>query len=411
MRDSQPVFFVGLDIGTSQVRCVIGTLDTRSEEPAVSVVGYGSAINSGMKKGTIAHIEEVSSAINQAVIEAERIAGVRVTEATVNVNGVHIGSMDSRGVIAISAANREITEEDKLRAEEAATIVQIPSNKEIIQVFPKSYRVDGHESIKDPKGMKGVRLEVDTHIVFASTPNLRSVDAVLEKVRLRPSHRTVSGLAAAEATLSREQKEAGTLVIDIGAGTTNLSIIEDGEVQHISVIPMGGINITNDLAIGLKVDLKIAEAVKLKHASVFEHGKKGKVSVSKGNKNFVFDGSDVEMIVEARVDEIFEYIEKTLKKIHKFQKLPGGIVIVGGSANIPGLASMAKDRLGLASRIGKINAPLSGVADDIKDPSFVTAIGLMELDMLFKEQGMATYDNGTMSDSFIGFISNLFKRK
>mgnify|MGYP003387786929 CR=1 FL=1 len=410
MRDTQPSFFIGLDIGTSAVRCVVGTLDATRDEPIVSVVGHGMAENTGMKKGLVAHVEEVANAINQAVTEAERIAGIRIHEATVNVNGVHVSGLDSKGVIAISAANREITGEDKSRVEEAATIVQIPSNKEIIQVFPKNYRVDGHESIKDPRGMRGVRLEVDAHIVIASTPNLRSLDAVLDKVHIQSMHHTVSGLAAAEAILSRDQKEAGTLVMDIGASTTNLAIIEDGEVQHISVIPMGGINVTNDLAIGLKTELEIAEMVKVKHASLSGQSKKDKVSVQHGSKNHVFDSEEVAMITEARVDEIFEYVEKALKKIHKFQKLPGGIVIVGGTANIPGIAQLAKDKLGLAARVGKVNSSLSGIVDDIQDPSFVTAIGLMELDMIFKEQEVVSYDGNVFSDSFMGFLGNLFNR-
>ncbi len=409
MRETQPSFFVGLDVGTSTVRCVIGTLDATNEETSLSVIGHGSAVNTGMRKGLVAHVDEVASAINQAITEAERIAGVRIESATVNVNGVHVSGADSTGVIAISAANREITNEDKVRAEEAATIIQIPSNREIIQVFPKNYRVDGHESIKDPRGMRGVRLEVDTHIVTASTPNLRGLDAVLERVNIRPSHHTVAGLAAAEVVLSRKQREAGTLVLDIGAGTTNLAVIEDGEVQYVSVIPMGGINITNDLAIGLKTDLEIAEMVKLKHAALAGHAKKGNVSVQHESRNHVFDAEDVSMIIEARVDEIFDYVEKELKKVHRARKLPGGVVIVGGTAKIPGIDHLAKEKLGLASRVGKIH-PLGGIAEDIQDSSFITAIGLMELDMLFQEQEDRGYASSGGSDSWIGLLGNFWQK-
>lgn len=409
MRETQPNIFVGLDVGTSTVRCVVGTLDATKEEPTLSVIGHGSAPNTGMRKGLIAHVEEVASAINHAITEAERISGVRIQSATVNVNGVHVSGSDSTGVIAISTANREITNEDKIRAEEAATIIQIPSNREIIQVFPKNYRVDGHESIKDPRGMKGVRLEVDTHIVTASTPNLRGLDAVLERVNVMPSHHTVAGLAAAEVVLSRKQREAGTLVLDIGAGTTNLAVIEDGEVQHVSVIPMGGINITNDLAIGLKTDLEIAELVKIKHAALAGHAKTGSVSVQHENRNHVFDGEDVSMIVEARVEEIFDYVEKELKKIHKSRKLPGGIVLVGGTSKIPGIDHLAKEKLGLASRVGKVH-PLGGIADDIQDKAYITAIGLMELDMLFEGQSDHNYSSAGSGEGFIGLIGNFWQK-
>ncbi len=409
MRDTQPSFFVGLDVGTSMVRCVVGTLGTSADEPSLSVVGHGQAPNTGMRKGLIAHVDEVAGAINQAVTEAERMAGIRISSATVNVNGVHVSGMDSKGVIAISSANREITDDDKLRVEEAATIVQIPSNREIIQVFPKNYRVDGHDNIKDPRGMRGVRLEVDTHIVTASTPNLHGLDAVLDKVNIKPSHHTVSGLASAEVVMSRNQKEAGTLVLDIGASTTNMAIIEDGEVQHVAVIPMGGTNITNDLAIGLKTDLDIAELVKIKHAAVSGHAKKGSVSVQVDNRNHVFDAEELTMITEARIEEIFEFVEKELKKVHKSRKLPGGVVIVGGTANIPGIAHLAKEKLGLASRIGKTH-PLGGIAEDLQGPSFVTVIGLMELDLLLQGQGDTPMGNSGGVDGVFGAISNFWQK-
>lgn len=413
MRDTQPNYFVGLDVGTSSVRCVVGSLDVASEEARMSVIGYGKSENLGMRKGLVVHLDDVAAAVNQAVSEAERIAGVPVRNATVNVNGTHISGLDSKGVIAISAANREISLEDKMRVEDAATIVQIPANREIIQVFPKNYRVDGHDSIKDPVGMRGVRLEVDTHIVTVATPNIRSLDAALEKAHIVPTHHTVSGLAAAEAILNRQQKEAGTLVLDIGASTTNLAVIEDGEVQHVAVIPMGGSHITNDLAIGLKTDLEIAELVKTHHAALAGAGKFGRLSVVHEKMNHAFDSEDIHMVVEARVEEIFEYIEKELKRIHKSRKLPGGVVLVGGTANIPGIAVFGREKLQLAARLGNLEN-LHGIIDDIKKPDYVTAIGLMQLDMLFAEQiGMQHHSGGGHGSSdggILGTVTGLFNR-
>ena len=234
MREQIPPHFVGLDVGTSTVRCVVGMLDN-SDSVAPSIIGYGTAVNNGMRKGVVVHIEDVAQAVVQAITEAERISGIRLNDATVSVNGSHIVGMNSRGVIAISGANREISLDDRLRVEEAATIVQLPPNRDIIQVFAKNYRLDGQDNIKDPVGMHGVRLEVDTHIVTASTPSLKTLDSALEKAGIRPTHHTVSSLAAAEAVLNRQQKESGTVLLDIGAGTTNLVVVEDGEVQHVAV--------------------------------------------------------------------------------------------------------------------------------------------------------------------------------
>lgn len=387
MRESPSQFFVGLDIGTSAIRCVIGTFDSNSEEPRIAVVGYGSSPNSGMRKGTITHLDDVAGAIHNAVVEAERISGLHIENATVNINGAHVSGIDSKGVIAISTANKNISLEDRMRVEEAATIVQLPSNRQIIQVFPKNYKVDGHDSIKDPVGMQGVRLEVDAHLVTAATPNLQSLDLALHKSNIYPSNHTASGLAAAEIVLSRKQREAGSVVVDVGASTTNIAVIEDGEVQHVAVIPMGGNNITNDLAIGLKVDLEIAEEVKIKHAALADAGKNGRVSVEYDKRNYVFEADDIKMIIEARVEEILEYVDKELRKIHRSQKLPGGIVLVGGSAKIPGFAEYAKHRLGLPSKVGSLG-DIAGITDDIQDLSFIVAVGLMQLDMIFADQSI-----------------------
>lgn len=411
MSDNLPAHYVGLDIGTSRVRCIIGTVDENSPEPHINIVGHGSCQNSGMRKGLITHLDEVANAVEQAVVEAERMSGIRISHATVNVNGSHVSSLNSKGVVAISANDRTISVSDRIRAEEAATIVQIPQNREILQVFPKNYRVDGQDNIKDPVGMKGIRLEVDVHIVTAATPSVKSLEALFEKVNIRPAHYTVSGLAAAEAVLNRNQREAGSLVADIGAGTINLAIIEDGEVQDIAVIPMGGNNITNDLAIGLKTDLEIAEKVKIEYARIGDKVKAGEAEISYGGDKHVFDLEEVSMIVEARVEEMFEYIEKELKRVEKSKKLPGGVVLVGGSVNIPGVDSFAKQYLGLSCKKGKLNDS-RGITDGIEGIEYVTAIGLMNLDMLFGSQSDNSYNSNRffMPIAIFDYINNVFKK-
>ncbi len=407
MRESTPSHFIGLDIGTSTVRCVIGMIE--EDGGKLSVIGSGSAPNLGMRKGVIVHVEEVVESVVQAITEAERVAGVQVRQATVNVNGSHVSGMNSRGVIAISTANREITPEDRLRVEEAATIVKLPPNREIIQVFAKSYRLDGQDNLKDPVGMHGVRLEVDTHIVTAATPNLRSLDIVLDKAHVTASHHTVSSLAAAEAILSRQQKEAGTVVLDIGAGTTNIAVIEDGEVQHVAILPVGGIHITNDLAIGLKTDLDVAEAVKLQHATLGKP-KKNVAQVSVDGKEYKFDSEDVKMITEARVEELFEYVDKELKKIQRSRKLPGGVVITGGTAKLPGIADCARDKLQLAARVGSLQA-ITGLVDTVQDPAYYTAVGLMTLDMLLlPAYGGTRPSAGQPNTNVFGFIDGIIRR-
>ena len=376
----KPQQFVGLDIGTSMVRCVIGTFDPNTSSMP-SIIGHGQSPNQGMRRGAVVHIDDVADAISHAVMEAERISGMTIDKATVNVNGSHVSGLNSEGVIAISAANREITTEDRLRVEEAATIVKLPSNREIVQFFAKNYSLDGQKNIKDPVGMHGVRLEVEAHMVTAASPNLRNLDMALEKAQIHPTHHTVSGLAAAEAVFSRQQKEAGTALVDIGAGTTNLIVFEDGEVQHIAVLPIGGQHITNDLAIGLKTDLDVAEAIKIHAADIRSSNQKTTASVKINDKTHSFDYQEVTMIVEARVEELFEYVDKELQKIRRSHKLPGGIVLTGGTSNLPGIEEIARDKLQLAARRGKLHN-IGGLVDTVEDASYITVVGLMLLDML-----------------------------
>ena len=403
----KPEQFVGLDIGTSTVRCVVGSFDPNGSNMP-SIIGHGQSPNQGMRRGAVVHVEDVTNAIVQAVTEAERISGMTIKHATVNVNGSHVSGLNSEGVIAISAANREITVEDRLRVEEAATIVSLPPNREIVQFFAKNYSLDGQRNIKDPVGMHGVRLEVDAHIVTAASPNLRNLDMALEKADIQPTHHTVSGLAAAEAVLTRQQKEAGTALIDIGAGTTNVIVFEDGEVQYVAVVPIGGQHITNDLAIGLKTDLDIAEEVKIQHASVRPGVRKNDVTIKINGKSNVFSFEEISVIVEARVDELLEYVDKELQKIKRSRKLPGGIVITGGSAKLPGLDEFAKEKLQLPARVGKLQN-IGGLADTVADPSFVTVVGLMLLDMLLLPS-LPPNSGNRSAQKASAFLGNIFSR-
>lgn len=378
MNEHAPAYFVGVDIGTTGIRCVVGELHQETNNP--SIIGFSEVPSAGMRKGNVAHVDEVARAISEAISETERIAGYQITSATINVNGSHVQGVNSKGVIAISAANREITEDDRQRVEEAATIVQLPANKDIIQVFAKNYRIDGQDNIKNPVGMQGIRLEVDTHIVVASTPALKNIDQVLEAARLKASHHTISGLAAAEAVLDRTQKEAGTAVVDIGAATTNIVVIEDGEIEHVAVIPVGSTHITNDLAIGLKTDLEIAEQVKLKFGTLLGGGESS-VSLTKGGQEYFFDNSMIRMVVSARVEEILELVDNELKKIHRSKKLPGGVVFVGGGSKLPGLVEFAKEELQLPAKIGSWKH-VERIVEGLDDQRFATPVGLMLLDML-----------------------------
>ncbi len=404
MRDNTIApYFIGIDVGTSAVRCVVGSID---EQGAPEIIGHSETNTTGMRRGVVSHADEVADAISQAVSDAERLSGRSIRSATVNINGSHVEGLNSRGVVAISAASREVQEDDRLRVEEAASVMKMPANREIIQVFPKAYRLDGQGNIKDPIGMQGVRLEVDTHIVTASVPNVKNLEQALEKAGVVAKHRTVSSLASAEAVMTRQQREAGTAVIDIGAGTTNVIVVEDGEVQHIAVIPVGGIHFTNDLAIGLKTDLDIAEAIKVEHATL-EKTARSTFSVSINKEQHTFKAEDVHMVLEARMEELLELIDKELKKINRSKKLPGGVIFSGGGSKIKGLSAFAKEKLELPAKKAKL-LPVSGLSDIADDVTYATPIGLMLLDMLL--DGQHSNSDTTVYNGALNTLSALFKK-
>ncbi|MBA3757944.1 cell division protein FtsA [Candidatus Saccharibacteria bacterium] len=408
MSEERLSYFVGLDVGSSGVRCVVGELSGEATTP--SIIGFSEVANSGMRKGNIAHVDEVAEVVIKAISEAERMSGREIKSATININGSHVEGMNSKGVIAITSPNRQITADDRMRVEEAATIVQLPANKDIIQVFAKNYRLDGQDNIKDPLGMHGVRLEVDTHIVVASTPALKSIDQVLQRAELIHNHRTVTSLAAAEVVLDRKQKESGVAVADIGSATTNLVVIEDGEVEHIAVIPMGGMHITNDLAYGLRTELDIAETIKLKHASLAKNAS-GETSLVRNGEEHRFDREMVRIIVEARVEELLEYIDKELKKIRRSRKLPGGMTFVGGTSKLPGLVDFTKDTLELPARIGKWSH-INSVVGNLDEQRFAPAVGLMLLDMFLGPAAHASYSEtqpGVLR-TVSGSVNSILKR-
>ncbi len=376
MQEHQQVA-VGIDIGTTSVRCTIGLVQ---EDQTVKLIGLGEALNAGFRKGSVVNISETAAALDQAIAHAERMAGVQISSGTANINGAHIKGVDSKGIIAVSG--NEINEDDLLRVEDAATVLQLPQHHEILSVFPRSYNLDGQGNIKDPIGMSGTRLEVDAHVVTVSAPALKNLEKVVETTQTRVNRLSVGSLGAAQAVISREQRENGVAVLDIGATTSNLIVIEDGDVQLVSVIPIGGNHITNDLAIGLRTDLKVAEAVKKNYKYLTQSSKTRPkhVKVVVNRSEHVFPTKDIELVITARLVELFEAVDKELAKIHRSKKLPGGITLVGGTAHLPGIDVVAREELALSARVA-FPSGIGGLKEKVARPEYATAVGLMLLDV------------------------------
>lgn len=384
-------YAVGIDIGTSTVRVVVGSVNAAAAEVAVdggssaiTIVGVGSQPNSGMRKGTVVDINKVAMAVDKAIGAAEMMSGQNVNEATVSINGSHIAGVASHGVIAVGS-QQVIGPTEINRVIEAATQVKISPNREIINVEPHAFKVDNQEGVRDPIDMSGVRLEVDAYMVTALTPHIKNLDQVTDKAMLHPiKPYTPAGLAAARVALSDQQRENGCVMIDIGHSTTNMVVYEEGDVIDIKVFPIGSNNITTDLAIGLKTDLDIAEQVKIQHAVAspeLRRGNEPKVAIKLGGgqvqKKLEFDTEMVDEIVEARLAELFELINKELKRIKRQANLPGGAVLTGGGANLRGIVDYAKTSLQMNARVYRPRG-YKGVTDQVKDPAWTTALGLLE---------------------------------
>ncbi len=382
---------VGVDIGSSNIRTVIAQIMPAEEKPRI--IGVGTAPSSGVRKGIIVDLEEATMAIHKSLEEAERIAGITVSRAIISVGGNHIASQYSKGVIAVGRADGEVTEDDIERVIGAAQAISIPPNKEILHIIPRDYSLDDQKNIKDPIGMNGVRLEVDALIIEGSTPYIRNLTKCVEQAGIEPETFVLSPLAAAKATLSKRQKELGVILVDIGGGATSIAVFEEDDLLHTSVLPLGGNHITNDIAIGLRTSIDVAEKVKLEFGNAMprEINKKEDIDLSliDSQEEGMVSRYHVAEIIEARLEEIFSLVNKELKSIGKDKLLPGGVVLTGGTAKLPGCVDLAKNTLGLPAQTG-FPMPLGGLVDRVDEPSFVTSIGLLMWGMEETERSPVT---------------------
>lgn len=396
---SKGEIIVGLDIGTSFVRTIIAK--KQKNDSRLLILSVGVAVSSGLNNGIVVDVEEVVNSIIESKEIAERTAGIPVEHAIVSINGSHIFSQFSKGVIAVSRADGEISEEDVNRVLNAAQAISIPTNKEIISLFPCNYTIDGQDQIKDPIGMNGVRLEVNALVIEGTTPFIRNLNKCVERSGIDIDCTVFAPLAAAKAVLSKRQKELGVAVVDIGKGTTGVSVYEDGNLIHSAVIPIGSGHITNDVAIGLRTSIDVAEKVKLEYGTVCsaEVGKKEKINLNEFDQNEEgeFTRKYLAEIVEARVDEIFSMVDVELKKIDRSGMLPSGVVITGGGAKLPGIVGLAKKSLRLPAQVG-YPVELDGVVNRVDDPSFATVVGLIMWEA--DENGNFQYEQNGFFDNF-----------
>ncbi len=368
---------VTIDVGSDNVRTVIAQL---LEDQPPRIVGVGMVPSSGVRRGAIVEIEEVSKSIGKSVEMAELHSGIQVEDAYVSIGGVDLEFMEIKGVVAVGLASGEVVESDVERAIEASQAINIPLNKEVIHVIPQSFQLDDQEKVKDPIGMNGVRLEMKGIAVLGGLSNIKNITRCLENNDIVISGLVAAPLAAAQSALNKRQRELGSVLIELGAGVTSIIVYEEQEIIDLKVIPIGMGHVTNDVAIGLRTSIDVAEDVKLKYGSALpnEINEDDKINLADldEEEESIVSRRYVAEIIEARVEEIFYEIEKELKIIERSALLPAGSVLSGGGAYVHGTVDLAKDILKLPAQIG-FPAEMSGLTDKVDGPAFNVVVGMV----------------------------------
>ena len=362
----------GIELGSSKVATLIAQVQTDpvSLNTSINIVGVASVESKGIKKGQIVDIEETVESTIASVEAAERMAGYNLDTAYIALGGAHVNSQNSHGVVAVSDPNGEVVPDDVERAIEAASAISLPSSRELIHVLPREFVVDGESGVKDPIGMSGVRLEVDTHIITASAAAVKNIRKAVNEVGVNIDELVFSGLAASEAVLTKTEKELGCVLIDIGGGTTSVSAFIDGAFSYSGVIPIGAKNVTNDLAIGLRVSLESAEKIKI---ALSEQEKRKDKASSEADQ---LDLKQLGIPEIKKVSRIFTMAKLELEKDNIINKVPSGVIVTGGGAETVGVVDSAKRMMSLPVRIGKPKG-IGGLIDDVINPTFAVPVGLI----------------------------------
>jgi cell division protein FtsA len=369
--------YVGLDIGTTKISAIIAEKERTGE---VKIVGVGVAPSDGLRRGVVVNLERTVASITAAVEEAERMAGVEVSGVFAGIAGDHIRSINSRGVIAVSGRDSEISAADVDRVIEAAKAVAIPADREIIHVIPQGYIVDDQDGVKDPVGMSGVRLEAEIHIITGAVASARNICRSIQKSGMRVRDLILEPLASAQAVLGPDEKEMGVVLLDIGGGTTDVAVFYEGSIRHTCIVPLGGANVTSDIAIGLRTPIDRAEELKIQHgsalASLVEASRHITVPGVGGRGDKQISRHTLASIIEPRLEEIFQLANREVKKHHYAELLGAGVVLTGGTSLMEGAVELAEQVFQMPVRRG-VPTGLTGLAENVRDPRHSTGVGLI----------------------------------
>lgn len=405
MNDQLPRFMLGIDVGTQYIRAVA----LSEYQGEISVIANSEVRNNGgMSKGVITNLTGPVEALNRAIVVIDQTSGKSLKSAYTSINGSHVGAIKTQGMISIMGGEA-ISRNDLKRIQEISLAGVIPNNREALDIIPINYTVDGQSGIRDPLGMNAVKLEMEASVISALEPSCANLRKLTENVAIETVKLIPTALASARIVLTEQQKDNGVAVVDLGASTTSVAVFMDGFLQHYSVLNIGANNITNDLAIGLAINPKVAEEIKLRYVTADFPESDKKIVTKIGDETVTFTKDEVNQIVRERLIDIFEHVEKILKQAGYAQKLPEGLVIVGGGAMMRNLDKFVKNILGMAVRIGSATEKMSGVFDLVDNPKYMTAVGLALL-MHDDEVMMDESSEETRGGGLFSFL-NIFKKK
>jgi cell division protein FtsA len=366
----------GLDVGTTKSCCVIAEW---SPVGNLDIIGVGVSPCRGLRKGVVVNIDSTVESIKHAVSEAEEMAGVEIASVLVGIAGGHIRGVNSRGVIAVSGKHREVGQHDIDRALDAARAISLPQDREVIHVLPQTYVVDDQDGVKEPRGMSGVRLEVEVHLVTGATTSVRNVIRSVNRAGLQVQDVVLEALASAEAIIGEEEKELGVLIIDLGGGTTDVALFRDGAVWYTGVLPLGGDHISNDIAVGLRTPTSDTEELKKRHGcaltALVHEDETVEVPSVGGRKARRLSRQILSEIIQPRVEEIFTLVARDLARAGLQVVAAAGVVLTGGTSIMPGVPELAEQIFDVPVRRG-VQSGLSGLADVVQSPIYATGVGL-----------------------------------
>ncbi|HEY3914249.1 MAG TPA: cell division protein FtsA [Verrucomicrobiae bacterium] len=405
MFDSSSII-VGLEIGTSKICVVTGEVSANN---ALNIIGLGQSRSRGVRKGEIADATLVQEDVRNAIVEAEQMANVEIRSVYLGVTGNHIRGFNNHGVHPVPSADREITQEDVQDVMKNAKAINLPADNTVVHAIRQHFQVDSQTRVLNPVGMYGARVEVDMHVVHGHVDRLKNGIAVVKGLQLEVDEIVFTGLASALALLSNEQKELGSLVIDVGGGTTEYVVYSEGIIKHTGVLAIGGDHISNDLAYGLKIPLSRAEQLKIEHgAATFDASSKGQTVSSAGQLGLPAKTINLEhlrRIMSLRLEETFQLIESELSNLEMLERLRAGVFICGGGARIPEIQTLAENIFQLSGFVGKTNS-ISGLKSALDQPEFATAIGLVKFGSLQQKRKPANGFTEGIKKTFV----EIFKR-